>query len=596
MSMAPHLFSPTPSSSSSFSTANSSHHDQRASRDPGHDRHSSSQTDSSSGTSSTSSSNSGESSWSRHSHQPAAAHGRGTHADPPPSLFRPRVKQRSIGRRPSQQSPDDGAHQGKGFVDLPSTPPILPMRIVDTISMEELSDLVASEGRAWNAKELSAAVRRLVYFQQKRHSGGSKVGAAGRVWTVRAGAPAEGVSGLGGDALSSPAGGGGTGGGGREARAVVQLSRKGAARAVPGLDRVQLRASDAQLLQQLVLLLKPKIQYCGERQLTNLLWCYGKLQKWDSVLAVTRELCDYGHAKLREVQPQGLSNVMWVLAKAYQHQKEVELHGPSISHLDAPILSAPPSTSASTSQTQQQQQQQQQQRNRHGIPSSASPARLNATQNASLQQPQGNSTHGVALNRDGACEPDLGSLEEETKPDRFRMSWVGANAYRNLTQLQLPRVVTPPRQPQQLPPFIGITITTTIASSLTLPADMPAALPATRLSPGLPQRARQGPAPATRTLSSLAPEMLAVASGMLRERLNEYEAQGLCLLLYAAASIVVPLSSPKQPSTPSLPLVPNVWQQQLQLQLQLQGTRSANTQPPVSTGVVLERWGWLDWQ
>lgn len=135
------------------------------------------------------------------------------------------------------------------------------MRIVDTVSMQELSDLVASEGRTWNAKELSAAVRRLVYFHQKRPSGGNKVSATGRVWTVGAGAPAEGaLSGFGADALSSSAGGVGAGGGGRAGQEVVQLSRRGAARVVPELDRVQLRAGDAQLLQQLVLLLKPKLQ------------------------------------------------------------------------------------------------------------------------------------------------------------------------------------------------------------------------------------------------------------------------------------------------------------------------------------------------
>lgn len=176
--------------------------------------------------------------------------------DSAPSLFHPHVKQRAPGRRfphPSKQT-SDTAYQGKGFIDLPLTPPILPMRIMDTVSIDELSDLVASEGRTWKAKELAAAVRRFVYFHQKRPSGGS--GRAGHVWT---GTATAGSSTGKGDALSVVGGSAEETGGPK----VVQLARGGATKRSPGAEKVQMRATDAQLLGQLVLLLRPKMHVSG---------------------------------------------------------------------------------------------------------------------------------------------------------------------------------------------------------------------------------------------------------------------------------------------------------------------------------------------
>lgn len=255
---------------------------------------------------------------------------------------------------------------------------------------------------------------------------------------------------------------------------------------------------------------------------------------------------------------------MWVLAKAYQHQKTLDINSASAPSTDNTL---PPPTASIPLTLQQQSQHDAQLKhlNMTGAEDNSS-----APIDTALRLSSGD--------RDGELVKDSNEVEA-SQPNRFDMSWRGAKAYRNLAQLHHPRVVTPPRIPQQNPHAVTAAPAPAATSkapqlansshNLTLPPSLPSDVPAKIYAPrpaGRTLHTKDKPEAAIHTLSSLAPEMLSVASGMLQGRLNEYEAQGLCLLLYSAASIAEPLSSaaPATPLAAKAPAELNAWQYQQQ--------------------------------
>lgn len=255
---------------------------------------------------------------------------------------------------------------------------------------------------------------------------------------------------------------------------------------------------------------------------------------------------------------------MWVLAKAYQHHKTLDIDSASAPSTDNTL---PPPNIFIPFTVQQHSR------------GDTHLKDLNKTgPGDNISAPDDPALRLVSGERDGEVTKEPNEAEDSL-PNRFDMSWRGAKAYRNLAQLHHPRVVTPPRIPQQNPHAVTpapAPAATSEAPQLsnsshnpTLPPSLPSDVPATLHAPrpaGRTLHAKDKPEAAIHTLSSLAPEMLSVASGMLQGRLNEYEAQGLCLLLYSAASIAEPLArtSTQTPLVAKAHAELNAWQFQQQ--------------------------------